>query len=236
MDSEDLLNFEELDNEIQSIMDHSEFQNHLKIQLEEIDVLRAMYYKDKEFIINDLLLAQVSSYVTGEISELPPTVDFIIHLIVDELVIEIQVVLPKLYPSVEPKMFVRSTQLTRNQQINLNRDLKSFLSSVDRGTICVLEGILWISNNASQYRVEKKEEIKPASGLEEKLFSRYWIYSHHIYSKEKRKHILVLARQYNVTGFCLGGKPGIICGEGWDADCSEWWQNVSIPVFSGTHN
>lgn len=228
MDCSDLLNFQQLDNEIQNIIDHSEFQNHLKIQLEEIDVLRAMYYKEKEFIIDDMLFSKVSNFVSGEISEVPPTLDFTIHVIVDKLNIEIQVVLPRLYPTTEPRMFIRSNQLTPSQQISLNSDLKLFLSSLERGRICVLEGILWISNIVSEYSVdEEKIKVKTNRTNVNKLFSRYWIYSHHIYSKEKRKHILTLAKQYNVTGFCLGGKPGIICGEGWHDDCNEWWQNVS---------
>ena len=43
--------------------------------------------------------------------------------------------------------------------------------------------------------------------------SRYWIYSHHIYSKIKRRNILDMSREYDVTGFCQPGKPGIICVE-----------------------
>ena len=37
-------------------------------------------------------------------------------------------------------------------------------------------------------------------------FSRYWIYSHHIYSKIKRRNILDMAREYDVTGMCVA-KP-----------------------------
>lgn len=222
---EDLLNFKELDNEIQNMLDHSEYQNHLKIQLEEIDVLRAMYYQDKEFIIDKKILTKANSYVREEITELPPTIDFIINLSVGDMPLEIQVVLPKLYPTIEPKMFVRNGELSGNQIINLNSDLKTFISSIDRGTICVLEGILWVSNNVERYKTEKIPVLQ-TDGDSEKLFSRYWIYSHHIYSKEKRRYMLSLSKQCNITGFCLGGKPGIICIEGWDSDCNEWWQQV----------
>jgi hypothetical protein len=227
MDIDDLLNFKELDNEIQNMLDHSEHLNHLKVQLEEIDVLRAMYYKDKEFIIDDEILTLVNGYVKGERTELPPVIDFIINLSISDSLFEIQVVLPKLYPTIEPKMFVRNDQLSRNQIINLNSEMKSFLSSIDKGTICVLEGILWVGNHVQQY-IEEKASALSTETDSEKLFSRYWIYSHHIYSKEKRRYMLSLSRQCNVTGFCLCGKPGIICIEGWDFDCNEWWQKVII--------
>ena len=48
----------------------------------------------------------------------------------------------------------------------------------------------------------------------ELTFCRLWLYMHHIYSKTKRRDILDLAGQLNLTGFCLPGKPGIVCVEG----------------------
>lgn len=59
-------------------------------------------------------------------------------------------------------------------------------------------------------------------------FSRYWIYSHHIYSKIKRREIIELAKENNITGFCLPGKPGIVCIEGSLVECDYWWQKVSL--------
>ena len=45
------------------------------------------------------------------------------------------------------------------------------------------------------------------------VFTRYWILSHHIYSRVKRRDLLQLAEQLRLTGFCHPGKPGIICVE-----------------------
>ena len=71
--------------------------------------------------------------------------------------------------------------------------------------------ITWTQDQQHLYlkegRQEEKEEATSPSKGEEK-FSRYWIYSHHIYSKVKRKNILDLAAQFCLTGFCLPGKPG----------------------------
>jgi hypothetical protein len=44
-------------------------------------------------------------------------------------------------------------------------------------------------------------------------FSRYWIYSHHIYSRAKRRDLQQLALEHRLTGFCHPGKPGVICVE-----------------------
>lgn len=41
-----------------------------------------------------------------------------------------------------------------------------------------------------------------------------WLYIHHIYSKTKRRNILSLSSELELTGFCLPGKPGVVCVEG----------------------
>ena len=45
-------------------------------------------------------------------------------------------------------------------------------------------------------------------------FSRMWIYSHHIYSKFKRRDIIAWANELTLNGFSMCGKPGMICVEG----------------------
>lgn len=233
---EDFLNFEELDSQIQSIIDHSELQSNLKIQLGEIDVLRAMYYQSKEFVIDETVLQKVTDYVCGNSHDVPPTIDFTINLTTNDMLIETHVILPKSYPSIPPKVYARSNQLKRNEQEALNCDLDAFLQSLDRGTICIYDGISWLTDNFGKYRIESKkgpsdEPRTAAPATSECLFTRYWIYSHHIYSKDKRRELLALSRTCNVTGFCLSGKPGIICAEGLENDCTEWWQRVSQIFF-----
>jgi hypothetical protein len=87
-----------------------------------------------------------------------------------------------------------------------------------------------LQENASQYHVEfaKPDPAVKLSDENDKFFARYWIYSHHIYSKIKRREILDLANEFSITGFCLPGRPGIICAEGLAGDCNEWWQKVCI--------
>lgn len=227
MEEENFLNFEDLDTEIQSILDHSELQNNLKIQLEEIEVLQAMYYKEKEFIINKSILTNVDHYVREITHHIPPLIDFSINLKLNGISLEFQIVLSRTYPTSEPQIIVRSNQLSRYQQNSLNDDLKLNIESLDRGVICIYECISWVTDNLSKY-YEQKTEVATQPKERSGIFSRYWIYSHHIYSKEKRKDIISLARQHHITGFCLSGKPGVICVEGLNADCEEWWQKVSL--------
>ena len=58
------------------------------------------------------------------------------------------------------------------------------------------------------------------------FFSRLWIYSHHIYNREKRRTIIDTARELDLTGFSAPGKPGIICVEGHKPNADNFWQQV----------
>ena len=78
--------------------------------------------------------------------------------------------------------------------------------------------ISWVLDKAEEYLVQDETLVStpaepPPPPQPDDQFARYWIYSHHIYSKIKRKDMLDMAREYDVTGFCLPGKPGIICIE-----------------------
>ena len=59
--------------------------------------------------------------------------------------------------------------------------------------------------------IEEKTDIQAIAGPRKML--RYWIYSHHIYSKVKRKDLQGLASDLRLSGFVLPGKPGVICVE-----------------------
>lgn len=47
----------------------------------------------------------------------------------------------------------------------------------------------------------------------------------------KRKDILDLSREFDLTGFCLPGKPGIICVEGLAHNTDDWWHKVGDGGF-----
>ena len=86
----------------------------------------------------------------------------------------------------------------------------------------------WVLENASEYIGSSNEETSDAvesnATAQPNTFTRMWIYSHHIYSKEKRKCILEWAKELNLTGFSMPGKPGVICVEGIQEHCEDYWQ------------
>lgn len=140
--------------------------------------------------------------------------------------------LPLDYPHVNPEIYCRSSQLDRNEQMNLNKDILCFIDSQEKGEPVIYTIISWIQDNAEIYlensssNEKNKKEVKNDTKKCCTEFNRYWIYSHHIYSKFKRKALIDLARDYNLTGFSFVGKPGIICIEGAFDDCDFYWQEV----------
>ena len=112
-------------------------------------------------------------------------------------------------------MYVRCDQFSRSSQSRINSDLGTYVATeLDSQEACLLSVISWTQDHHHLYldtQEERQEAATPDRG--EEKFSRYWIYSHHIYSKVKRKNILDLAAQFCLTGFCLPGKPGKFCQE-----------------------
>jgi len=79
--------------------------------------------------------------------------------------------------------------------------------------------VSWLQERGAEFATPSATECLPLPPAAcdvraaDSEFSRYWIYSHHIYSKVKRRTLQDLAHQFRLTGFCLPGKPGIICVE-----------------------
>jgi hypothetical protein len=223
------LDFKELEEQIAQIVGNGNLEEMLSLQLSEVEMLQSIFPNPGEFCVYDYsVIADINEFVDGKCSLYPPRLDFTINLVIDKAKLEVCVNLPHDYPASEPDIYVRSDKLDRNQQHILNSDLASYISTLERGEICTYSAISWLQENASQYHAEstKPDVVVKNNDENDKVFTRYWIYSHHIYSKMKRKEILDLAKEFSITGFCLPGRPGIICAEGLASDSNEWWQKV----------
>lgn len=139
--------------------------------------------------------------------------------------------LPLDYPNVFPEIYCRGPTLDRNEQMQLNKALTLFTLSQEKGESMIYSLITWIQDNAQVYLKNSQSNNKSNVGKSKEVkkndnFTRYWIYSHHIYSKIKRKTIVDLARDCRLSGFSSVGKPGIICVEGEFDDCEYFWQEI----------
>lgn len=145
--------------------------------------------------------------------------------------IDLQVTMPHSYPYVALQMFARSPELDRQQQLLLNKGLTSYIGTFDPGELCVCAAIQWLQDNSASYFLNRKLVDEPSTQAKpvKNTFLRMWIYSHHIYQQDLRKKILEVGKRLDVTGFCMTGKPGIICVEGFKEHCEEFWHTIRYP-------
>lgn len=123
------------------------------------------------------------------------------------------------YPvSERPVVYVSSDHLSRRGQDDLNSDLTEFITTLPHGEVCLLTIAEWVRDNTRSYcppitKLQSDPAMKETS-VKSTTFCRLWLYMHHIYSKTKRRNILDLADELELSGFCLPGKPGVVCVEG----------------------
>ncbi|KAK1338218.1 hypothetical protein QTO34_001332, partial [Cnephaeus nilssonii] len=175
----------------------------LQLQLLEMEMLLSMFPNQGEVKLEDVnALTTIKRYLEGTREALPPKIEFVITLQIEEpkVKIDLQVTMPHSYPYVALQLFGRSSELDRQQQLLLNRGLTSYIGTFDPGQQCLL-----FPERKLVY--EPSIQAKPVKNV----FLRMWIYSHHIYQQDLRKKILDAGKRLDVTGFCMTGKPGIIC-------------------------
>ncbi|EAX09931.1 chromosome 21 open reading frame 6, isoform CRA_b [Homo sapiens] len=150
-------------------------------------------------------------------------------LLFNQAMFSLACILPFKYPAVLPEITVRSVLLSRSQQTQLNTDLTAFLQKHCHGDVCILNATEWVREHASGY-VSRDTSSSPTTGSTvqsvDLIFTRLWIYSHHIYNKCKRKNILEWAKELSLSGFSMPGKPGVVCVEGPQSACEEFWSRL----------
>lgn len=213
-----------------------EMTENLSAQVNELQALQSVY--PNELVVADYgVLADINEYIEHPNRKPPRWLEYSIAIPLNGENIELLVNLPTNYPQEQPDVYARSSHLDRIQQCLLNKELSSILKAQEVGEPCIYTLISWLQDNAETYfeasaynqaikcndTSKKENETETQTAV---TFSRYWIYSHHIYSKFKRRDVANLAKENSITGFCLAGKPGIICMEGNLEDCDYCWQKI----------
>lgn len=125
-----------------------------------------------------------------------------------------------------------SNYLSRRGQDDLNSDLTAFVTTLPVGEVCLLTLVEWVKEHTSSYcPITTPQSETPelhsagaaASSSSRGTFCRMWLYMHHIYSKTKRRNILDLADELELSGFCLPGKPGVVCVEGDESNTKHFY-------------
>ncbi|KAJ8368574.1 hypothetical protein SKAU_G00086020 [Synaphobranchus kaupii] len=208
-------------------------------QLSEIELLTSMFPSQAELDVKDqLALAELREYVEGRTDSPPSSMpEFVIQQKIDTedlkgVTVAISCAYVVDYPNVLPDISVRCPELSRAQQTRLHADMNAYLKENCCGEVCVLSAVEWVKDNAQLYMTKNlaANALKKVSTVAQpvEVFTRLWIYSHHIYNKVKRKNILEWSSELGLSGFCMPGKPGVVCVEGPQASCEEFWARVKV--------
>ena len=213
-------------------------------QLQEVEVLQAMYCEPGEFRISshERVLKALKAFVEDGVGD-PKEVQTIGELVLSfalkleddgDTPIVIDFTLPCSYPSHErPSVRLRIGEGSRARNQYVTAAACDFVRQYDEeaeGEICIMETIQYILENAADLAAEfdKRSGAPTAKATKEQsaTFVRQFIYSHHIRSKIKRRDMKALSKQYDLTGFVLVSKPGVIVIEGWEENVSAFWVEI----------
>lgn len=159
--------------------------------------------------------------------EIVPTIQVKINMKIIKVILSFIFLSKEIHFIFSPCVFlVRSLSLSRSQQTQLNTDLIAYLQKNCLGDVCILNATEWVREHASDYI---SRDVSPSPARQSSVqpvaltFTRLWIYSHHIYNKCKRRNILEWAKELSLSGFSMPGKPGVVCVEGPQSACEEFW-------------
>jgi len=135
------------------------------------------------------------------------------------------------YPATQaPEVFVRCSCKKINRKFS--EELSNFINSLhgSEADCSILSIIEWIKENISKFLYFDNAPSSTFTKVEQTnkklIFTRYFIYVHHIYSVEKRRNIIDWARELDLGGFCMPGKPGILICEGNQSNVEEYWRRL----------
>ncbi|CAG5123247.1 unnamed protein product [Candidula unifasciata] len=179
----------------------------LELQLAEVDMLTSMYANPGELILDDpTALELIRAVVSGNLAleELESRLGFIIKVCVENdgksLTVELVCNLPHEYPFVRPQIFTRAPDITRERHKQLREELNKEIENQETGEIIVGVVVEWLK--------------------------RALVHRTTVLGVKPRKEILDWGHELGLRGFCLPGKPGIICAEGATSDVDEFWYRV----------
>lgn len=218
--------------ELEGVIDWKEA---LRLQHAELEMLESMYPADLTIADAEAVhlfktfVEDLEDSAEQSCSRLPSNLAFSLRVDCgedEEESIDLSVILPSIYPYVKPTLMLR-TSLGKQQEKLFKSSIDFFLSSHADGELYIANVIDYIQENYGSFQT-MKECLNDDSEANTKSepFTRLWIYSHHIYSMQKRKLILEWSRDLGLTGFSLPGKPGIVCVEGTEGNADEFWHRL----------
>lgn len=213
----------------------------LRKQLEEYELLKSIYSMPGEFESdNPYLVETIQDFLRGVESSVDEKLDFRIKVqMTQKIKMELSIILGQLYPSHDvPSIMIRTDSLSKSQETLVKRAMEKFIETeVDKSEPYIYQVVSWLQDNIDIIVITSIEKYpkKKTDAISTKM-ERFWIWSHHIYSKIKRQNIMKLCKSDALSGFMWPGKPGVICIEGPADNVQEvvktiksWqWQKIKI--------
>ena len=219
--------------------DVTDIHESLSLQLSEIEILQSMFTEGKELNVDLDGLTEIQDFLSGSTNVTPKQIAFTLKLCEhcnSRDYLELSCCLPQRYPDAMPEIYVKSSLLTRETQKELNESTEEFLTTLERGELCVVTIIQWLQDTfpdfhkrslqLTNYKEAEADKSEHKETKCEQNLTRIWLYMHHIYSKTKRKHIIDWANESKLTGFSLPGKPGVVCIEGDSTETEEYFSRL----------
>ena len=213
-------------------------------QLQELEVLQSMYCDPGEFRVSspERVEKSLRAFVedgmgtAAEVREIGELV-FSFALKLEQkghTLIVVDFTLPCGYPSQErPSVRVRVGDGSRARNQHVTAATCDFVRQQDEeteGEMCIAETIQFVLENAAELAHEFDQRsgtpTVKASKEQHAVFVRQFIYSHHIRGKMKRRDMRAMSKQYDLTGFVLVSKPGVIVLEGWEENVLAFWVEI----------
>jgi len=225
------------DGPLETTSDSLDLPECLRLQRAELEMLESMFPEELKLADEEAVVVFKSFVEALEDSvdimneELPPNLSFDIKLDLetnseDVGTVELSFTLPLFYPFMKPTVMLR-TGLNRTKQTRLRQSMDNFLASHPEGELYVANLVEFLREAVGEIKDDEGViEEKNCEKCQEAKYVRMWIYSHHIYSMQKRKFIMEWSRELDLTGFSMPGKPGIVCVEGFESAVDEMWTRL----------
>lgn len=203
----------------------------LRQQLDELDLLKSMFGNDLK--MSDYSVEADFNEFLDNAGRPPPDTQLQFYILLNltpSIRLDIHFELPHLYPVLElANISVLSTAFSNRALQLLRQEMNAFLETQLGPDGYLFQAYQWIQDNAETFNNRQDETIesKLIEAIDKPIdMERLWIYSHHLLSNTKRRDMVVLAKQLELTGFHRPGRPGIICVEGRKLNTQEFWRTV----------
>jgi hypothetical protein len=224
----------------------------LEQQLAAIDLLLSMFSFSGELELsssNAESIRQLRVYLeepSSKAPRLPLSLEFILHISVDlehELQLHIQLPLSSSHSRIHeeelnseeppPPVIAFRCPAWMNRKTHSEIVQRMPTGSPDS----VLEAVEYLKEEAAAYissleLATLSSHQNPQSQTQNQALVRVWFYLQSLSTRSKRDDMVKWAPGYNLTGFVLAGKPGILCLEGTARDIDAYMSDIKTRSWS----